>query len=477
VLLRIIASRQSAEAVHVQIREVDAEHAGGAPATPIIEGVMVFAERHPDAPPARPFSLREEAPFRWAPDRLYEEIMFHGPSMQGVRSMDRVGLDGSEATLEVLPWDGMFTDADTSRFVTDGNLLDQVGQVVGFWAAQVPESPCLVPPFRLETLHLYGPPLAPRTRVTCQARTALMPEQQVRSELDVLDPSGRLWARLIGWENRRFPLPPSFYRYLLTTRDLFLSEPWATPAQAGLTGCRAYRLGVQHFLDGWFTTHGGFWRRVFAHLVLSRREREMWYAMRGPESRRVEWLLGRMAAKDGVRHLLRDQHGLELCPADVEILPDANGKPVVGGRWTDRVPSVPVVSISHAEGLAVALVGSGADGFGLGVDLERIGRLTPEAEALAFTPEEQHLLSGLRQQDAGEWPLRFWCAKEAVAKAVGEGMRWGPRALAIRRVDSTSGVMEVSVAGDGVAMAAFTARDGDLVVAVSAIGEPRSMCE
>jgi len=236
-----------------------------------------------------------------------------------------------------------------------------------------------------------------------------------------------------------------------------------------------YRLGVTDFLDGWFTTHGGFWRRVFVHLVLGRREREIWHGMKTPDARRVEWLLGRMAAKDAVRHLVRERDGLALCPADVEILPDENGRPVVAGRWTAHVSAVPVVSIAHAEGHAVAIAGYGASGFGLGVDLERIDRMTSAVEELAFTPEEEHLLSGLRHRDESEWPLRFWCAKEAVAKAIGEGMRRGPRGFVVRRVDPDNGAMDVSVAGDGVTMAAFTARDGDLVVAASSIGAQRSM--
>jgi acyl transferase domain-containing protein/phosphopantetheinyl transferase len=475
VSLRVSARRLAADEVLVQIREADAGDQSHPPATPVMEGVMIFAEQYENAPAGRPLTLKDEAPFRWPPDRLYEDLMFHGPSMQGVRSMNRVGTDGSEATLEVLPWDGMFADADPSALVTDGNLLDQVGQVVGFWAAQVPESPCLVPPFRLERLHLYGPPLPAHTKVTCQARTALLPDKLVRSELDVVTPDGHVWARLIGWENRRFTLPPSFYKYLLTTRDLYLSQPWDVPVQAGLGDCRARQLGLGHFHDGWFTSHGGFWRRVFAHLVLSGREREIWYAMQAPEPRRIEWLLGRMAAKDAVRHLLHQQYGLELCPADVEILPDEHGRPVVGGAWTTRLSAVPAVSISHSEGLAVALVGSADGGLTLGVDLERLDRMTDDVRALAFTSDEQHLLSSLRDEGDREWPLRFWCGKEAVAKALGGGTGQGPLGLVVRAADRDSGVLEVSATGDGCALSAHTARDGDLVVATSAITAQRSM--
>jgi phosphopantetheinyl transferase len=312
--------------------------------------------------------------------------------------------------------------------------------------------------------------------VTCQARTALLPHKLVRSDLDVVGPDGRVWARLVGWENRRFTLPPSFYKYLLTTRRFFLSEAVGAPIREGLgDDCRARQLGLRHFESGWFTSHGGFWRRVFSHLVLSRREREIWYGLQLPEARRIEWLLGRMAAKDGVCELMKRRHGLELCPADVEILPNEHGRPVVGGAWAAHVPSVPAVSISHTEGLAVALTGLAEGGLTLGVDVERLDHMNDDVRALAFTPEEQRLLSSLGSNGDREWPLRFWCGKEAVSKALGGGTGQGPLGLVVRGVDPASGVLELAATGDGCALAAHTARDGDLVLATSAITAPRSM--
>jgi len=92
--------------------------------------------------------------------------------------------------------------------------------------------------------------------------------------------------------------------------------------------------------------------------------------------------------------------------------------------------------------------------------------------ALAFGAAERDLLSSLEPSECREWPLRFWCAKEAVAKALGEGMRRGPRALVVQSANTQSGVVDVSVA-DGEAIAACTMRAGDFVVATSAIAAHR----
>jgi phosphopantetheinyl transferase len=42
-----------------------------------------------------------------------------------------------------------------------------------------------------------------------------------------------------------------------------------------------------------------------------------------------------------------------------------------------------------------------------------------------------------------EWVARFWCAKEAVAKASGQGLNGGPRGLSVVAADAGSGELAV----------------------------------
>jgi len=229
------------------------------------------------------------------------------------------------------------------------------------------------------------------------------------------------------------------------------------------------------FPEDFFTAHGGIWQRVLVHLVLSRREREIWRSLRTPESRRLEWLLGRVVAKDAVRQHLKQRYGLILCPADIEILPDDDGRPVCQGVWTDQLPDVPILSLSHTSGVAMAVAGDCSAGVGVGVDIEHVGRMNEDVERLAFTPEEQELLSSVRHASDDGWPLRFWCAKEAVAKALGQGMIGGPQALVVKELDAGTGTVKVSLAGEMArrcpqsnnTLTAHTARENDLIVATA----------
>ncbi|PYP99451.1 MAG: hypothetical protein DMF82_24835 [Acidobacteria bacterium] len=137
---------------------------------------------------------------------------------------------------------------------------------------------------------------------------------------------------------------------------------------------------------------------------------------------------------------------------------------------------MPILSLSHAGGVAVAVVGDGAAAAGVGVDLEQAGRLKDGAEELAFTSAEQALLAGVADGRQESWPLRLWCAKEAVAKALGLGLVAGPRALVADRLDPVSGTVQLRLSGemavrfpavDGRPLVAHTARERDVIVATS----------
>jgi phosphopantetheinyl transferase len=232
------------------------------------------------------------------------------------------------------------------------------------------------------------------------------------------------------------------------------------------------------FLDAltpdFLAAHGKIWQRVLVHLVLSRRERDVWRSLRGPDKRRTEWLLGRVVAKDAVRLFLKRQYDLRLCPADIDIMPDQHGQPCVGGHWAAGLACVPLVSLAHAAGTALAIAGHDGQCHGIGVDIEYLGRTGAEFERMAFTPEEHGALSALDTAVHEEWSLRLWCAKEAVAKALGRGMAGGPGGLRIQAVDRCTGCVQVALSEGfarelpdfaGRQLTAYTAREGHCIFA------------
>jgi 4'-phosphopantetheinyl transferase len=152
-------------------------------------------------------------------------------------------------------------------------------------------------------------------------------------------------------------------------------------------------------------------------------ERAALARLRAPRRRR-DFRLGRFAARKA----------LGLCAGRlspdggrVEVRPAAGGAPVA---WQDGARLPVTLSISHSDGWAAAGIEPG--GGRLGCDLEHIEGRSRAFVHDYFSPDERRLVDA--GADARERALRatlVWCAKEAVMKALGEGLRLPPLAVSV----------------------------------------------
>ena len=464
--LRIMATQRAAGSSEIDVRIVGAGN-GNRDAT-LVEGTVTLAAAYPSPPAALPPLGGPGRASEWTSERLYSEIMFHGPSFRAVESMDRWTDDGAEATLVALPPHGMFRAIESPRFLTDPVILDAAGQVVGYWIAEGSPRAYHVFPFRVEAVEIYGPPFQPGARPRCSARIETVGDWQLRSAVDIAAEDGAVRYRLAGWEDKRFELPETFYRFRIDPRAGRLGRPWTTAKADRAAGISC--VLVDDLPRELLEAHGRIWLRVLGHLVLSRRERDVWNGLPYPPGRRADWLLGRVAAKEAVRDFLRRKHDIAVCLADIEIAPDDDRCPRVGGEWATRI-TPPVVSISHAAGLAAAAAADADAWRGVGLDVEPIARASGTFASAAFSPAEQALIAA--RADTDEWRLRLWCAKEAAGKAVGLGLVQGPRFAVAEGLDPESGHVDIALlgelasrAGSAATLPARTFRDGALVGAV-----------
>ena len=82
----------------------------------------------------------------------------------------------------------------------------------------------------------------------------------------------------------------------------------------------------------------------------------------------------------------------------------------------------------------------------VGIDVEARDRsLSDEFTRGVFLPEEQEL--AVRAVDAPSATIRFWCAKEAVSKALGTGIRYSPKDLVVESFHAETGEMQVALRG------------------------------
>ncbi len=447
VTLRVVARRAGSDReVTVELQRLgDGDSDGSQTGTRMVEGTVVLADRYPAPPEVAPtLTLRGERPCRQAGTSLYADRMFHGPRFQGVVSLDRWGEDGISATMTTLPTGDLFAGIPEPTLLTDPQLLDAAGQLVGFWALEHHNRGSAFFPFGLDELQLFGPPPSAGTPVTGRARISTVGDAQLRSDLDLVGPDGRLLARLTGWANHRLDLSEPLARLGISPRDASLATPWPalTARSPGAVAC----CPIDDLPLG---PHRRIWERALAQIVLNRRERAAWSRLAGSGRHRSEWLLGRVAAKDAVRALLRSTSGVAVCPADVEIVEEPDGSLLAEGPWTQASP---VVSLVARDGAAMAVAGHCR---GIGVALEHLA--SDETDRAPAHP----LIAALDEPLRAEWALRLRCAGEAALALGGK-----PAAsLVVADLDTTTGTVLLTSGSER--RTVQTARRGDWIAALA----------
>ena len=383
----------------------------------VFEGTVKLASSFNLAPAPMSFELNQATPSRWSDEQLYSTGMFHGPRFQGVKHIRGWDQQGIEADLEAIAIDDFFTyQSYQPIFQIDSGLLDAAGQLVGYWVSEQFGTDFNVFPFNVESFEQYEPPLPAGSYILCRGLMKFVSERQTRSSFDFLDQNGRVIARLEGWQDRYFSVPHRYYQCRLHPQTSYLSDSYLQ----GETGviCRRIEPLPEGFLDDSWS----IWKRVLAHLMLNQAERDFWYNLPEKGTRRTDWLLGRIAAKDAIRQWCYQNYQLALAPVDIEILPNSEGKPLVNCPELEQRRILPQVSISHSYGYVIAAVVP--PNAKIGIDLQRF-ELIPRDDSLkiAFTPEELTLLPNQNPESL----IIFWAAKEAAFKAYGTSLQGDPK--------------------------------------------------
>jgi len=386
-------------------------------------GTVVLGERYPEAPAPTQRALTDERACPISADRLYEDRwMFRGPAYRGVIELGPMAADGIRGRLV----------SGAAR----GALLDNAGQLMGFWVMRTTELNRLAFPVRIQRIELFGPHPAPGDELDCTVWIPAIDESLVHSDMELVA-DGRVWARISDWVDKRFDTDEVLWpvlRYPEHNRVSALHE-------------QAYFLCTDH-------TRSAASRELVARRYLTEQEFER--SMEMGARRRRGWLLGRMAIRDAVRDWLwRRGHG-PLFPIEIEVGNDDHGRPFVRGPFTDDLR----VSVAHKEDVAVARVALGRD---VGIDVERVEPRGEGFASIAFTPAERALRGG---DDADEWLTRVWAAKEALAKALGTGLEGNPRRFEVKEAAGERLLVGMTDRTDPMEPVwVETRRDGDCVVA------------
>ena len=425
-------------AVHVQLRE---DAPGSAWTWPVLEGTFVLAEEDRPAPAFVPPALPGSREVHWTDSDIYPDRLFAGERLRHIRAADRWSKAGLDYDVEAPRGAGAVAFTDFPVWALGPQLLAAVADGFQLWRSHEWSQGAVSSPFRVRRIAVHALP-AEGARLHCYLRLAGQTPQSLLTDILVSDGNGQLVLEMRGYEELTERVPDEYRRRLLSPAGTYLTRPvpdgtfgaLATPVASAMTMDVPYPL---------FERNEEIWLRVLSQVVLNKMARGDFADLSGSTGRRTEWLFGRIAAKEAVRRFLQEHYQARWCDADVQIWRDDSGKPHPIGTWKDYLSSSIDLAIAHTAQFVVAVVAANAR---VGVDVEACDRdLSEEFTRGVFTPDELEL--AVHAANAPSAVIRFWCAKEAVSKALGTGIRYSPRELVVDAFRPETGEMELKLTG------------------------------
>ncbi len=378
----------------------------------------------------------------WEARDIYPGRLFHGPLLRNVRRVSGWGYNGIDYEIRIPSRSDTVRASRNPLFNAMPLLLDAVVSGFPLWRSHERFHGAISLPFRCRTLRYYAAWVPEGTRLKCSLRLVNVTPRTFQVDILVTDNSGHLILRAAGWEEVSGRAEHSLHDFVMNPSKYFISQPLPTSIlpdpEADVVGA----LYVNKTPD-FFISNQELWLNALAFAVLTSNERKDFAQMSGTAPRRLEWLLGRTTAKEAVRRLLVQHYNLYEPSADIAIWKDSLGKPHPIGAWKNQVSTPIDLTIAHTAGL---ILGATSANGHIGLDVESVSRdLTEDFLRGVFTLEEQELAS--KSGDGPTAVLRFWCAKEAISKALGTGIRFAPTDLRIRTSDPATGMLEMELRG------------------------------
>jgi 3-oxoacyl-(acyl-carrier-protein) synthase/malonyl CoA-acyl carrier protein transacylase/phosphopantetheinyl transferase len=377
------------------------------------QAVIELATGAAPAPaPWRPDPAGERAPQIVAEQLYTDRWMFHGPLFQGVTRLLGISDAGVRGVLTTPP--------------APGALLDNVGQLLGYWIMATQATRRVVFPVGMGRISFFGPHPAAGTPLECVIRIRSVTDAQLTADAQLVA-DGRVWCEIEDWVDRRFDSHPDTHAV-----ERFADRNTLSKQQPG-----EWTLVYERWLD--LAS-----RDLIMRTYLGAGERAH-YERCAPRTRR-QWLLGRIAVKDAVRAHLWQREAGPLFPAEISVTNDDSGRPAVTGLHGRDLPDLDV-SIAHRAEVGVSIARLRSGPHGVGIDVEEIVERPAATRELALSKPEEALLATL-VADTGEpqrlWFTRFWAAKEAVGKALGTGLDGRPWRFAVTAASGSELRVEVA---------------------------------
>jgi len=194
--------------------KIEAEYDGDSKVKVTIQGYLtgnvIVADEFPPVPEPVDFQLKEEKDCPITPKELYDEgYMFHGPDYQGVTELGPMGSNGIIGKIT----------APKGK----GSLLDNAGQLFGFWVMLYSKEDQLAMPIRIDRIEFFAED--PEIGKVSECVVMIRPLEGKTASADIeLAHNGKVWTTITGWHDRRFDTDDRLFSMMRKAGIVMLSD-------------------------------------------------------------------------------------------------------------------------------------------------------------------------------------------------------------------------------------------------------------
>ena len=454
---RVASGSPNESAVKVQIRD---DSPNSAYTCPVMEATVVLADALPQSAPLAVEPLSKPRSVHWSGRDIYPVRLCCGKRLRGIQFVETWSESGIDYEIAAPSVSDSVTYTRFPLWTVNPLLLGVISSGFALWRSHERFTGAFSFPFRLRRLAFSGVTPEEGMKLKCYMRlTGVTPKSHL-CDISVTDGNGKELMALSGWEELTERVPSEYRSLIMQPATSFLTQSLG-PELLGEPSTDIASAFVTDVPYPIFERNEELWLKTLSRVILDASERREFAERTGSSARRTEWLFGRVAAKEAVRRFLKDYYQARWSDADIRIWADDSGKPHALGAWNDFLTTKLDIAISHTAQFVVAIVAANAK---VGVDVESISRdLSEEFAAGVFSPEELELAA--QAANASQAVIKFWCAKEAVSKALGTGIRYSPKEMVVTGFQADTGVLTIRLEGAWVeAFKAFKGRDINVTV-------------
>ena len=332
------------------------------------------------------------------PEQIYRHHMFHGPSYQGIIEVQEVTKKGLRGLIK--------------KSAGKGSLLDTIGQLYGLFLQLTLDNAKVSFPVKVDEINFYQDMQDQDGVFEFICISTSITEFFAVADI-IIKRDGKIWCIIKNWKNQRFGFDDLLWRLTMAPAEHILAKEIAP--------------NVYFFNNAYDKAVS--WEFLMK-IYLNQEEKRHYESL--ALNKRKDYLISRIALKDGVRSFVQKHFNKKYFPIEFNIEYDANGKPSISG-------------VEETKGLEISLAHKGTDSVSItsdkpaGIDIELIEEREKGFMELTFTEKELSLLKDL---NLAEWSTRFWVAKEAYGKMLGVGLKGNPKQYEVKEIQDEHIIIE-----------------------------------